>query len=229
MAKSAQKKNWFAIWVSVAVVVVLVAVGAIVIAVNNQASAPGADPEGSIINTETGAITLSEGSDTLATYVDFICPACAQFESIYGPTVKELATSGTIQLDVHPISILDRASQGTEYSTRAASAMYCVASSDPDAAYPFFEAMYVQQPAEGTAGLTDDQIAEIATAAGATSASECIADGRYMDYVSRMTPNTPVAEGAGGISTPTVVLNDEILALTGDPQADLASLLTPAE
>ena len=94
MAKSAQKKNWFAIWVSVAVVVVLVGVGVLVVALNNQASAPGPEPEGAIINSDTGAITLSEGPDTLATYVDFICPACAQFESIYGPTVKELATSG---------------------------------------------------------------------------------------------------------------------------------------
>lgn len=226
MAKSAQKKNWFAIWVSVAVVVVLVGVGILVVTLNNQASAPGPDPQGSIIDTDTGAITLSEGPETLATYVDFICPACGQFETIYGPTVKELATSGAIQLDVHPISILDRASQGTEYSTRSASAMYCVASSDPDAAYPFFEAMYEQQPAESSPGLTDEQIVEIANTAGATGAAECITAGRYMDFVSRMTPETPVAEGAQGISTPTVVLNDEILALTGDPQVDLAALLT---
>ena len=40
MAAAARKTNWFAIWVSVAVVVVLVGVGALVVWMNNSASTP---------------------------------------------------------------------------------------------------------------------------------------------------------------------------------------------
>ena len=38
-----------------------------------------------------------------------------------------------------------------------------------------------------------------------------------------MTEKTPVKPGAGGIGTPTVLLNDEFVTLTGDPQADLVT------
>src|SRR5699024_12404568 len=53
-------------------------------------------------------------------------------------------------LNLHPISILDRASQGTEYSTRAANAAYCVADEDGEAAYTFIDLLFRNQPAEAT-------------------------------------------------------------------------------
>jgi len=225
MATGGRKTNWFAIWVSVAVVVVLVVVGILVAALNNQATAPGPTPEGASIDSATGAISVGEGPDVLATYVDFICPACGQFEQSYGPTIQGVVDDGSITLDIHPIAILDSQSQGTRYSSRAASAMYCVAVADPEASLPFLTAMYENQPPEATSGLTDEEIVTIAESVGVTDASDCITEGRYMDYVTRMTPETPVKEGAGGISTPTVVLNDEILTLTGDPQADILDRL----
>ncbi len=40
-----------------------------------------------------------------------------------------------------------------------------------------------------------------------------------------MTPKTPVQPGAAGIGTPTVVVNDEVLTLTGDPAADITARL----
>ena len=52
----ARKTNWFAIWVSIAVVVALVLVGALVVWMNNTANAPGPRPESAGINSETGAI-----------------------------------------------------------------------------------------------------------------------------------------------------------------------------
>jgi len=227
MAAAARKVNWFAIWISVGVVVALVVVGALVVWMNSAATstAPGESPKASNINTETGAIIVGDGTDTLDTYIDFMCPICNQFEQSYGQTIAGLVDDGTITLNIHPISILDRSSQGTKYSTRAASAMYCVAVSDAEASVPFMQAMYANQPAEGSTGLTDDQILGIAKGVGVTDIDSCVNDGRYMDYVTAMTEKTPVKEGAGGIGTPTVVLNGEILTLTGDPQADLVTPL----
>ena len=220
-----RKMNWFAIWISVGVVVVLLVVAGIVVWGNSQATAPGDPPEASNIDAETGAIAVGDGADELATYIDFMCPVCGQFEELYGETIEGLVDDGSITLNIHPISILDRASQGTEYSTRSANAMYCVAVADPEASLPFLQAMYANQPAESTPGLTDDQILEIASGVGVSGIDDCVNDGRYSKYVTAMTEETPVQPGAAGIGTPTVMLNGEFVELTGDPQADLVDAL----
>ena len=106
-------------------------------------------PQASNIDAETGAIAVGDGPDQLATYIDFMCPVCGQFEELYGETIEGLVDDGSITLNIHPISILDRASQGTEFSTRSANAMYCVAVADAEASLPFLQAMYANQPEEG--------------------------------------------------------------------------------
>lgn len=225
MAAVARKTNWFAIWVSVAVVVVLVAVAALVVFMNNSTNDPGTAPVSSVINDETGAIAVGEGTNTLDTYIDFMCPICNQFETAYGSAIEGLVDDGTITLNIHPISILDRQSQGTEFSTRAANAMYCVAVADGNAALPFMQQMFANQPSEGSTGLTDDQILAIATSAGVSGIDSCVTDGTYSKYVTSMTAKTPIAPGSEGIGTPTIAVNGTAIANSTLPDpADLASL-----
>lgn len=227
MAAPARKTNWFAIWVSVAVVVLLVAVAGLVVWMNNTATAPEPvnTPDAAVINQETGAITVGDGAGTMDTYIDFMCPVCNQFEQAYGEAIQSLVDDGTITLNIHPISILDRASQGTEYSTRAASAMYCVAAADGSAAVPFMQAMYANQPAEGSTGLTDEQILAIAAGVGVTGIDSCVNDGTYKGYVTAMTEKTPVAPSAQGIGTPTIAINGQVIDNSSLPApADLATL-----
>ncbi|MFT4136791.1 DsbA family protein [Microbacterium sp.] len=219
------RTNWFAIWVSVAVVAVVVAVVGVVVWMNNTATDPGTLPEASNIDSETGAISVGEGDGTIATYVDFMCPACNAFEQLYATTLDTLLDDGTATLEIHPIAILDSRSQGTEYSTRAANAMYCVAVEDADASLPFLRAMYENQPDEGTEGLTDAAIIDIAAGVGVTGIDSCVTDGTYTKYVTAMTPKTPLQEGASGISTPTVAVNGEVITLTGVPDTDLTARL----
>jgi len=227
MAAPARKTNWFSIWVSVAVVVLLVAVAGLVVWMNNTATAPDPvnTPDAAVINQETGAITVGDGAGTMDTYIDFMCPVCNQFEQAYGEAIQSLVDDGTITLNIHPISILDRASQGTEYSTRAASAMYCVAAADGSAAVPFMQAMYANQPAEGSTGLTDEQILAIAAGVGVTGIDSCVNDGTYKGYVTAMTEKTPVAPSAQGIGTPTIAINGQVIDNSSLPApADLATL-----
>jgi protein-disulfide isomerase len=222
-----RKTNWFAIWISVAVVVVLALIAGLVVWMNAASNAPGEAPQASNIVTETGAIVVGDGesANVISTYIDFMCPVCKQFEDLYGSTIEGLVADGSASLEVHPISILDRASQGTQFSTRSASAAYCVAVEDAEAVLPFVQTMFENQPAEGTAGLTDAQILEIASGIGVSGIDECVTSGRYMDYVTDITEETPVRPDAGGIGTPTVLLNGEFVDLTGDPQADLVDAL----
>jgi protein-disulfide isomerase len=228
MARQPRRVNWFAIWVSIAVVVALVVVAGIVVVLNNQATGGGGTgetPQASNINSDTGAILVGSGDSTMDTYIDFMCPICNQFEQAYGESIQGLVDDGTITLGIHPIAILDDKSQGTEYSTRAANAMYCVAVKDAEAAVPFMQAMYKSQPEEGSPGLTDDQILQIASGVGVTGIDACVNDGRYSTYVKAMTEKTPVQPGAAGIGTPTIAINGEVIANSTLPDpANLASL-----
>jgi len=230
MAAARKATNWFAIGITAAAVVIVLVVGGVVWFANSQATSPGTLPESSVVNTDTGAIAVGSGPKTVDTYIDFMCPVCNSFEQAYGPTLQQLVDDGTITLNIHPISILDRQSQGTQYSTRSASAAYCVAVDDPAALPAFVKALYAQQPSEGTAGLDDATLASIATTAGASDAvTSCIEGGTYMKFVTAMTRGTPVQSGAAGVSTPTIVVNGTVLTnktdLTGDPQKDIVARL----
>lgn len=222
---TAGKTNWFAIWVSVAVLVVLALVIGLVVWMNSAATDPGTPPSGSGVNQETGAVVVGDGEQTLDTYIDFMCPICGDFEEAYGEEIIALVDDGTITLNIHPISILDRYSQGTAYSTRAANAMYCVAEAEPDAAVPFMQDLFANQPEEGSTGLTDEQILEIAAGAGVEGIDACVTEGQFEKFVAAKTEETPVQPGAGGIGTPTLVVNGEVIAnSTIPPVGQFASL-----
>ncbi|MDP3952392.1 thioredoxin domain-containing protein [Microbacterium sp.] len=203
MAAAKSNTNWFAVGISIAVVVVLVALGGLVVFLNNQASDPGTAPQSAIVNEETGAITFGEGETQVDTFVDFMCPICGDFEDAYGEQLQTAAANDEITLNLHPISILDRYSQNTEYSSRAAASVYCVAAEAPDSALDYFNLLFENQPAENTAGLTDDELAALADQVGAGSAADCIADGTYMRFVASQTNEHDIQ------GTPTVEIDGE--------------------
>lgn len=205
MAAAQGRTNWFAIVISAIVVVVLVGLAGVVVWLNNQASAPGAAPVSSLVNEETGAISFGEGDTEVDTFVDFMCPICSDFEDAYGEMLQEGAANDEITLNIHPVSILDRFSQGTEFSTRAAASVYCVAEDAPDATLTYFNLLFANQPAENTPGLSDDELAGLAEQAGAAGAVSCIADGTYMKFVGDQTQAHEVQ------GTPTVEIDGKRL------------------
>ncbi|MEU4364384.1 thioredoxin domain-containing protein [Promicromonospora sp. NPDC023987] len=181
-------------------------------------------PAGVVENTgipvgSTGAAgTTNEGAKTLDVYVDYMCPICGQFESLNGASITEMREAGDVTLVVHPVTILDRASQGTEYSTRAAAAAAWVADRAPEQFTAFHEAMFASQPEEGTAGLSDEQIAQVAEQAGVPAdVAAGIADGdandTYEEWVRAATEEAQndesVLNAEGGFGTPTVLVEGE--------------------
>lgn len=221
---AARKTNWFAIWISVGVVVALVLVSVLVIWMNSAASAPGPRPDGSGIDADTGAIVAGAGSNELDVWFDFYCPHCQDFEEGYGSTVDEMLEQGDVTLNLFPVALpgLNSAS-GTDFSKRSANAMYCIAETSPDAAYPFMQALFATNPSG--AGQTDDELIEMATEAGAGDIGSCVADGTYISFVEEQTQLIPENPATGGAGTPTVVLNGDYITLTGDPEADLVARL----
>jgi protein-disulfide isomerase len=166
--------------------------------------------------------TENEGAPTLDVYVDFMCPVCGSFEQINGASIDEMREAGDVTLVVHPVSILDRTSQGTEYSTRAASAAAWVADRAPEQFAAFHDAMFASQPQENTPGLSDEQIAQIAEQAGvpADVASGIAGGDAFETYEEWVKASTEVAGSdpavvnpeTGGMGTPTVLINGERFA-----------------
>lgn len=218
MATAVRKTNWFAIWVSVAVVAVLIAVAGVVIAMNHKASGPGADPTGSIIDTGNGAVTFGKGPNTIDTYIDFMCPYCNEFEQSEGASIQQLINAGKVTLHVHPVTILNNSSNPAGYSSRAAGAFYAVAAADPGNAYAYLQALYANQPKEGSAGLTDEQLVEVAQKAGVTMTS-----GLKQEITSNKYQKFALSHGlpSGASGTPTVVVNGKMINVTMDFATDI--------
>ena len=212
MAQAKTGPNWFAIIIATITVVALVGVGALVVVLNNRATAPGVAPEGAIINSETGAISFGEGPEEIGTYIDFLCPHCADFEAAYGPSLSEAAADGTITLNVFPVAILNAASQGTNFSSRAGGAMYCVAAEAPDSALDFMQLLFENQ--SSAISLSDADIAALAEQVGAGAAADCIGDQTYTKFVEDKTGNMPTDPATGRAGTPTVTINGERIDLS---------------
>ena len=182
--------------------------------------------EGVITPVETPALaadatptpTVPDDSGTVAnivTYIDYLCPFCGQFEQTNSESIRAMIEEGAATLEVHPIAILTNKSAGTQYSLRAANAAACVADNSPESFLDFHDLMFQNQPEEGSEGLSNDEIAELAKQAGVSSFStieKCIDDKQFHTWVQDATnqaltqpvPNSDLASITG---TPTVLVN----------------------
>lgn len=167
------------------------------------------------------AIVAGEGDIAVSTWIDLRCPGCRAFEQAAGDGIAELVADGAITYAIHPMTFLDRASAGSEYSSRAASALTCVAAEQPEATLDVLAALYEAQPPEGTEGLTDRELADLVVDAGADApgVAGCVEDRRYVEWAQASNDAALAAiEGAdipAVTGTPTLVV--EGTAFTGNP------------
>jgi protein-disulfide isomerase len=147
-----------------------------------QAPQTAQDDGGIPVGTDGAAGTTTDGAPTVGVYFDYMCPICGQFEDANGQNVDDMIKNGDATVTFHPVAILDRASAGSNYSTRSAAAAAWVADKAPEQFLAFHEAMFAQQPEENTEGLTDQEIADIAVQAGVPQAvADGISDGTAVD------------------------------------------------
>jgi protein-disulfide isomerase len=182
-----------------------------------------ADESGGILVNQDGSLggTPADGAVRLDIYLDFMCPICNTFEEINAADVKALREDGTAAVYYHPVAILDRYSRGTRYSTRAASALATVAQYDPAHFEAYFTALFENQPAENTKGLSNSQIEEIALGVGVPE--DVVArfkDGEFTQWVIAATERASV-DGLAG--TPWIRIEQEV-DVNGWSQAGYLSL-----
>lgn len=160
-------------------VVGLALFAALVLFIVNQGKVPELGEDGAVAPAAadaTGGIPVGAGGvvgedvpagePRVDVYFDFMCPICHTFEQTNADDLDAMREGSEIQLYYHPVSILDRYSNGTNYSTRAAGAAGVVADQAPEAFVDFVDALFVNAPEEGTDGLDDAAIKQIAIDAG---------------------------------------------------------------
>jgi protein-disulfide isomerase len=155
----------------------------------------GATPEGD-------GVVLGAGQVRIDAFIDFLCPFCKRFELSSGPTLAGLVADGLVSLVYHPMNFLDEAST-THYSTRAAASSGCAA--DQGRFMEYAHALFVSQPPEGGAGLSDAELAAIGRGVGLETAfTTCLSEGPYLDWPPYVTAR---AAEAGVSGTPTVLVD----------------------
>ncbi|MBT0769091.1 thioredoxin domain-containing protein [Kineosporia sp. J2-2] len=157
--------------------------------------------------------SVVDGDDSAAVkvviYEDFQCADCAAFESATRDQLADWVKDGDVQVQYRPVALLDDKSTD-DYSTRALNALGAVVNADADAALEFQQLLLDNQPDEGGAGLTDDQLVDYAVQAGADEdIVRTAVEGRtYQDWTAQVTQDASTADVT---TTPTVLVNGTAL------------------
>ena len=164
--------------------------------------------------------TAPDTAPVLQLWEDFQCPACGTLEEINGAGIKELATTGQVQLILRPTTFLDRNLRNTS-SAEATAAWGCAIDAGKTGEYQ--KVVFANQPTEG-AGYTTEQLIGFGEQAGITGEqfdafSQCVTDGRYLGWAVN---STAEFNAAGVPGTPTGYLNGQ--ELQGGTLADQAEL-----
>ena len=148
----------------------------------------------------------AEGAPKVEVFLDYQCPACAQFEATFGPQLLQMGENGEIDLIFRTMTFLD-ANMRNDASTRAANAAACA---DLTGRYTDYHMTVFAN--QGTSGYTDEQLTETFPAqAGITGAeldtfSQCYADKDFRGFVNKVDDE---AGRSGVTGTPTLHVNGE--------------------
>ncbi|RZU52307.1 protein-disulfide isomerase [Krasilnikovia cinnamomea] len=204
--KARERRRKVTLWTSVAVVFLLIAAGLVGYAVSSsqQSADAGKLVVPSAAVDDGTAFAVGSGPVVVDLYEDFMCPVCQVFESQSSAALRELAAKNEITLRHHPVAILDRASEGTEYSSRAAGA--AAAAGQAGKFVEYHDVLYANQPAENTPGLSDDKLIELGRTVGLTDAAfaDAVKNKTYVPWAAKAT-DTFSARGHTG--TPTIVVD----------------------
>ncbi|WP_028265998.1 DsbA family protein [Arthrobacter sp. MA-N2] len=184
------------------------------------ASLPSAPATAPAVVTAPGAEAESGKPVKVVAYIDFICPICKNFETTYNTQLTQLRNDGKITLEYRPIGFLD-ASSTTNYSSRAANAAACVANTSPDKYSALIDMLYARQPAEGSAGISDNDLKKLATDAGSANIDSCIDNKTYRPFVKVVTKEASII---GVTGTPSVFVDGQ----QWDNKTDFTTVLNAA-
>jgi protein-disulfide isomerase len=209
-----QGPNRTTIVMVVVVVVFALVIGGFLLLQNRSSGTPAAAATYPVA-VSGAVVTAGNGPVVIDTYEDFLCPNCERFEQRYGGDVTKALNDGKVTVKYHTIAILDRSTNPPGYATRAANAALCAAAAN---IYPGYrEKLFDEQPAEGSAGLTDDQLVKFGTDLGAgQDFGTCVTSGKNSALVGTETQKAaadPNLQTDGNFGTPTIAVNGKKIDL----------------
>ncbi|MBN9186038.1 thioredoxin domain-containing protein [Microbacterium sp.] len=176
-------------------------------------------PTPSVTSTGTKVATPSPTASTapavdIRVYVDYYAPGAKQFQLANAQQLTKWVSQDAATLSYYPVAMLSAKSNGTKYSLRAASASACVATYAPDSFFAYNNALLTQQPDQGSDGLTDAQLADLAIASGADSPKvvrDCIENEDYVAWAKSATDRAlkglPDTKNVTLTGTPMILVN----------------------
>jgi protein-disulfide isomerase len=207
-----QKRNRTpAIVVAVVIAVAVVVGGALLVA-----RALGNEVEPTYTTTADGAVvTAGTGPVEIDVYEDYLCPSCERFETRYGNEITTALNENKITVRFHTIAILDELSDPAGYSTRAGNAALC---SVPAGLFPrYHKKLFDEQPAEGSAGLSNDELVAFGTELGAPGDfAACVQGDTHVGAVAAETEKATAdtaLQTNGRFGTPTVAIGGKKIDL----------------
>jgi protein-disulfide isomerase len=173
---------------------------------------PAADP--------VAGLAVGSGAVRVDIFVDYQCPPCSSFEAATGDILSSNISSGRITLRIHPVAFIDNRSKN-KYATRAAAAAACA--HDGGKTLEFHNYLLEHQPAEDTAGPTDEELARAGETVGLGPAfATCVTGGKRVAWVAQA---TVAANDYGVSSVPAAYVDDKKIDAT---KADLVNAITNA-
>ena len=201
-----QKRNRSPMVVVAVVIVIAVVVGGAVL----LARSFGATVEPTYTATADGAvITAGTGPKAIDVYEDYLCPSCERFEVRYGNEITTALNEGKISVRYHTIAILDEQSNPAGYSTRAGNAVLCSVTAG---IFPrYHKKLFDEQPAEGSAGLSNEELIAFGTELGAQGDfAGCVQGDTHADAMAKETEKATTdtaLQTEGRFGTPTVAID----------------------
>lgn len=203
--KARDRRRAITLWTVAGVVLALIAAGLIgygVMASQDKAAAGKLTTPSVAVDGGT-AFAAGTGPVTIDLYEDFLCPVCREFETTDSATLKQLVAENKVTIRYHPVAILNEASNGTNYSSRAAGAVAAAAQAGKFAEY--HEVLYANQPAEGSNGLPNAQLIQLGKSVGLTGSdfADAVNNGTYTAWADKV---TETFTQRGYNATPTIVI-----------------------
>ena len=145
----------------------------------------------------------------LLIYVDVNCVHCADFEDKYADQIATWLAAGDVNVEYRNVAYLDRGSP-TNYSSRGANALACVADAAPASYLPFSKALFAHYP-QGE--MNNKALAQLAKDNGADVAT-CIEKGTFRPFV-QFTDAAARVDAIGG--TPSIFVQGKVWDQTANP------------
>ncbi|MBS2962701.1 thioredoxin domain-containing protein [Actinocrinis puniceicyclus] len=230
-ARRARRNRLLAVYGSVLGVIVVAVAVAFAVQAATAPKTPAAVPVGAVADT-TGGISSADGmaiplgnADAkvkLTVYEDARCSACKSYETTFTPAYKQLIQNGTLELLIHPVTLIDANTNGSG-SLHAGNAFACAQDAGHFEAY--HDIIYNNQPAESTDSFASDAtliaLAKQVPGLDGKTFENCVNSHRYFDWVrqnyaslNKITNNQP--------STPTIYANGKAFTLPTASQATAA-------